>query len=182
MRDDAFAALDATGLVAGRDYSLLAASMDPAETPADSAAALAGVRDRHPAPGAAEWHFLTGPATSIAALSEAVGFRGRYDTAIAGFVHPAGLVVTTPAGAVSTTLLGVGFDPAALRRAVLDARAGTVAPAASPILMLCFEWDPTTGRYTFAVTRAMQAVAALFVLGLGGTLLAGLRRGRGARA
>ena len=151
--------------------------MDPAETPADSAAARDGVLARHPAPGASAWHLLTGPAVSIAAVSEAVGFRGRFDPAIKGFVHPAGIVVTTPAGAVSSYLLGVGFDPAALRDALAAARAGTVAAPAPSILMLCFEWDATTGRYSFAVTRAMQAVAAVFALGLGGWLLAGLRRG-----
>ena len=170
-RDDSLAALASSGLVAGRDYTLIDISIDPAETPAQAAAALADDQARLGAPGAAEgWHFLTGAESSIAAVRGAVGFRSRFDGALEQFLHPAGLVFINPAGTVSGYLLGVGYTPADIRAGVLRARDGGFA-AASPILLLCLHYDPATGRYSLAVMKLMRLAAALTVVTLGGVLL-----------
>ena len=55
---------------------------------------------RYPLPGAdAAWHYLTGPATSLHQIADAVGFRYRYDPLLKQFLHPAGLVFLNAAGA-----------------------------------------------------------------------------------
>ena len=46
------------------------------------------------------------------------------------------------------------------------------------MLLLCFHFDPTTGRYTLAVLKLMQLAAGLTVLTIGGVLLALHRHGR----
>jgi protein SCO1 len=46
------------------------------------------------------------------------------------------------------------------------------------VLLLCFHYDPVTGRYTLAVTRLLQLAAGLTVLTLGGTIALALRRER----
>jgi protein SCO1/2 len=176
-RDDALTALSASGLVAGRDYTLLDASIDPAETPADAAKALADDWARLGAPGAAQgWHFLTGGAGSIGALQRAVGFRSRYDDQLQQFLHPAGLVFVTPSGTVSSYLMGVGYTPADIRAGVLRARDGVLA-AASPILLLCLHYDPATGRYSLAIMKLLRLAGAITVVTLGGVLLLAHRRG-----
>ena len=43
-------------------------------------------------------HYLTGTADDIQALTDAVGFRDRFDPASNQFVHPAGVVFVTSSG------------------------------------------------------------------------------------
>ncbi len=154
VRDDLSAALAQTGLQAGRDYALAFLSIDPAE------AAAAHVP---------EGHRLTGPAASTRAIADAAGFRFRFDPALRQFLHPSGVAVVSPAGQVSSYVLGVGYDPGALRDAVRLAGAGGQA-AANPVLLLCFHFDAATGRYTLAVEELLRIAAALTVLSIGGTL------------
>jgi protein SCO1/2 len=181
VRDDMLRALNRASLVAGRDYALVALSIDPAETTADAAAARAADLAADGTPGAAGgWHYLTGSAAAVQAVAAAVGFRDKLDTATKQFIHPAGVVVATPDGVVSSYLLGVGYTPTDMRAAVARADAGRIAAVASPILLICFHFDPLTGRYTLAVNKLLQLAAALTVLTIGGTLLLAFRRhGRG---
>jgi protein SCO1/2 len=154
-------------------------SIDPSETSADAAAAKAEDMSRYPAPDAAQgWHFLTGPADAVQAVADAVGFRDRFDPELKQFVHPAGILFATRAGIVSSYLLGVGYQPADMRLAVTRADRGTVAEAALPILLLCYHYDPTTGRYTLAIMKLLRLAAGITVITLGGTLFLAFRRGR----
>jgi protein SCO1/2 len=151
-------------LVAGRDYSLIVLSIDPAETSANAAAAKAGDLQRYPSPGAAQnWHFLTGAANAVQAVADAAGFHARSDPARKIYVHPVGIVFVTPAGLVSSYLLGVGYQPADVRLSVTSAKLGTIAPLASPVLLLCFDYDPATGRYTPAIMKLLRLAAAITV-------------------
>ena len=87
---------------------------------------------------------LTGPAPSVAAVAGAVGFRSRFDPQLKQFLHPAGVVVLTPARrGVSSYLLGVGYSG----RATCARRCCAPAPAGwrrlhCPMLLLCFHYDP----------------------------------------
>jgi protein SCO1/2 len=166
-----------TSLRAGRDYTPIVLSIDPAETAQDAAASRRQHFLAQDIPGAAaDWHFLTGPPTAIDAVESAVGFHARFDAATKQFLHPAGVVAVTPAGRVSGYVLGVGYRAADLATALTRAAQGAVSPPASPILLLCWHYDPVTGRYTFAITRVLQLGAILTVLVLGGVVLHGRRR------
>ncbi len=133
---------------------------------------------RYPLPGgAADVHYLTGPATSLEALASAEGFHARYDKLLKQFMHPAGLVFATPGGRVSGYLLGVGYTPGALAIAIGRARRH-ISLLAQPILLLCFHFDATTGRYTVAVLKLLRLAAALTVVTIGGTLFVLHRQGR----
>jgi protein SCO1 len=131
VRGDLFEALRASGMMAGRDYALVALSIDPSETTADAAAAKAEDLQRNPAPGAAQnWHFLTGTFDAVQAVANAVGFHERFDPELKQFAHPVGIVFATPTGAVSSYLLGVGYRPADVRLGVTRAASGSIAAAA----------------------------------------------------
>jgi protein SCO1 len=114
----------------------------------------------------------------VRAISEAVGFRDRFDMRLKQFLHPAGIVFVTPGGVVSSYLLGVGYAPGDVRLGVTRASTGSIAARALPVLLLCFHFDPTTGRYTLAVLKLLELGAGLTVLVLGGTLLLAFRRER----
>jgi protein SCO1/2 len=176
VRNDLMNAL--SRLDASRPYSLVVLSIDPTETPEDARSARAADVARFGRPAeTADWHYLTGSAASIAAVSEAVGFRARYDTADKQFLHPAGLVFLTDTGTVSGYLLGLGYQPSDVGLGISRAAAGVMGRAL-PVLLLCFHYDPATGRYTLAIMRILQLGAAVTVLAVGGTVMLALRRER----
>lgn len=178
VRDDVFSALSRSGLRPDQ-YSLIAVSIDPAETSADAATAKRDDMARYPLPGAAQaWHYLTGPAPALQRVADAVGFRDRYDVQLKQFLHPAGLVFLNADGRVSGYLMGVGYTPGDLALGVTRARSGGIEKAAVPVLLLCFHFDPTTGRYTLAIFKVLQLAGLFTVLTIGGLIFVALRHER----
>jgi len=160
-------ALSLTPLAAGRDYQVVAISIDPRDGPADSREARTKYLAGLPAAAAAGWHFLTGPEASVRAVADAVGFRYRYDPAIDQFAHPAGIMIVTPRGTIARYLLGVGFRPLDLRLGLTEAARGRISSPVADLLLLCYCYDPGTGRYSFAISNTTRALCAATVLGLG---------------
>ena len=181
VRADLLDALAGSHLMEGRDYALLSLSIDPTETPQDAARARQADLARSPFATGADWHYMTGTADAVGAIGRAVGFRDRYDPQLRQFLHPTGLVVLTPAGIVSGYLLGVGYAAGDLRAAVLRARDGGIARAVLPVLLLCFHFDATTGRYTLAIEKLLRLMGLLTIVTVGGMVVV-LHRHRPRRA
>ena len=182
VRADLFRALGATGLRAGRDYVLAVLSIDPTETSSDATTAKAQDVGTYELPGADEsWHYLTASADNIQSVADAVGFRDQLDQETKLFIHPAGIVFVTPGGTVSSYLLGVGYRPVDIRSSLERANAGDIAAAASPVLLLCFHFDATTGRYTLDIIKLLRLAGILTVVVIAGTLFL-LFRQEGSRA
>jgi protein SCO1/2 len=179
VRTDLFDALAKSGMTAGRDYTLIALSIDSSETVEDAKEAKADDLSRYPLPGGQQAsHFLTGSADSVQAVADAVGFRDRFDPDLKQFLHPAGIVFTTASGVVSSYLLGVGYEPGDVRLGVTRANLGSVAAAALPVLLLCFHYDPQTGRYTLAIMKLLRLAGLITVVTIAGTLFLAFRRAR----
>jgi len=152
----------------GREFDIVTVSIDPLETAALAASKKKVYLESYGRPGAeAGWRFLVGRQPDIAALADAVGFRYSYNEARKEYVHAAAFMVLTPGGAVSRYLYGVMLDPRTLRLALAEASAGRLGSTADRILLMCFHYDASAGRYVVAATRLMQAGGALTALGLG---------------
>ena len=171
-RDDLLTARSASPLRAGEDYTLLALSIDPAETPQVAAEAKAIDVQHYPAPGAgAGWVYATGDAPAVSAVADAIGFPSRWDEGLKQFLHPTGVAILGGDGRISGYVFGVGYDPAGLAAAVGQARAGMVPPLPSPVLLLCYHYDPVTGVYSIAIMKVVRLAAAGIVLAIGCLLL-----------
>src|SRR5437016_3397397 len=83
-----------------------------------------------------------------AILRRAVGFRYRYAAAEHQLVRPAGSVVVAPSGRVARYFCGVDFPPDQLRTSLLDAGRDRIASPVERLLLLCFHYDPETGKYS----------------------------------
>jgi protein SCO1/2 len=179
VRASVLGSLQRAELRGGRDYVLAVLSIDPTETSAEASAAKAADLSAfgHGQTGS-YWHYLTGAAPDITAVTNAVGFRNRFDPDAQQFVHPAGIVFLTPAGVVSNYLLGVGYTPLDVRIALRTAGMGRIAAAAAPLLLICFHFDPTTGRYSLAIMKVLRLAGVLTALTIGGTLFLLYRRER----
>jgi len=179
VRSSLFHALGAAQLRAGRDYALAVVSIDPRERSAQARAAKAADLLAFGSLGSERFiHYLTGSAQDIQAIADAVGFRDRFDPDSNQFVHPVGVVFVTPSGKVSNYLLGVGYAPPAVRSAVERAADERIAAAASPLLLICFHFDPTTGRYSLEILKVLRLAAIVAVLTLAGMLFLLHRRER----
>lgn len=167
------------GMEVGKDFDIVTVSIDPTETSdlarAKKAGYVAGL------PGATVeqgWHWLVGPQASIDALADSVGFRYWYDSQIDEYAHPGGIVVLTPQGRVSRYFFDVEFAMRDLRLALVEASAGKVGSLTDKVMLLCYHYDPKTGKYGFVVTNVVRGLGALTVAGLLGYMIFQLRRER----
>jgi protein SCO1/2 len=154
---------------AGTDFDVVAFSIDPAEATALAAAKRAAYLEAYGRPGSeAGWHFLTGGQASIEALCEAIGFRYTRNPATGLFTHASGIVVATTGGRIARYFYGIDFPPRELQAAIQRARAGRVSSPIARLLLLCYDYDSATGKYTLSILRLLRvsgtATAAL-VLG-----------------
>ena len=165
--EDIVTDLDGLSVEPGRDFQLVAISIDPRDGPAQLAAAKANylAHDRHA--GAADaFHFLGGSESAVRSIADSVGFPYRRDPELDQYIHPAGFVVAAPDGRISRYLLGVGTSAAELRAALDDARQGRSMSPLTRLLLLCHGEGTVLGRYTVPVLAAftaanLGAVAAL---------------------
>ena len=116
------------------------------------------------------WHFLVGSASSIAALTEAIGVTYRYLPDKKEYVHPAVFVTLTQDGRLSRYLYGVTFNAQTLRLALVEASAGRIGTTLDQILLFCFHYDSATGRYSLAARRLMTTGGLFTAIILGGFL------------
>jgi len=168
-------ALKTLSFDAGREFEVVTLSFEHKETPQQAAAAKKTYIERYGRPqAAAGWHFLTGDAAAIAAVTGAVGFRYAWDEETRQYAHPTGVVVATPEGRIARYLYGVEYAPKDLRFALVEASTGRVGTPVDQLLLYCYEYDPVRGRYGATILRTVRFLGILTVLGLV-TLIAVLR-------
>ena len=156
----------------GNEFDVLTVSFDPRETPAIATAKKADYLKRYGRAGAAAgWHFLTGPAESINALTRAVGFQYQYDAKSSQYAHATAIMVLTPQGRISRYFYGVDYPPKDLRMGLVEASQGKIGNAVDAVLLYCYHYDPATGKYGAIVNNILKLGAGLTILILGGLLL-----------
>lgn len=145
----------------GRDFKVVAVSLDPAETQqraAERAATTYGMLPDVADPGGA-WPFLWGSQSSIERLAGALGVR--FARAPNGEIaHPNVVVIATPDGRISRYLYGMELAPQDLRLALIEASGGEIGSSSvvNRALLYCFHYDPVGKKYVLLASRVMSAV------------------------
>lgn len=157
-------------LLVGKDFDVVTISFDPRETPQDAAEkkkiTLGDLRRADDPIAAAGWHFLTGDKAQIDAVADAVGFRYAFDERTNQFAHASGVMVATPAGKLSRYFYGIEYAPRDLKLALVESSEGRIGSAVDKIILYCYHYDPTTGKYGFAIMSAMRVGGIVTVFGL----------------
>ncbi len=142
---------------AGKEYEIVVVSFDARERPALAAAKKQIYLQRYGRAGAADgWHFLTGDKEAIARLTESVGYRFAYDEATRQFAHPSTIMVLTPAGKVARYFPGIEYPAREVRLALLEASASRIGSLADRVFLLCFHYNPNTGKYGLLIGRVVR--------------------------
>ncbi len=163
-------AIQAQDLHAGRDFIVVAFGIDPNEAADDARADLDRLRRAVPGSTASGWHGLTGAAPDIEAVTAALGYRYAWDDSIGQYAHVAAVAVLAGDGTLSRWLYGVTFEPTDLKLAVLEAGKGQVGSWTDQILLLCYHYDPTTGRYGSIVWTVLRIAGGLTAIAIAGAI------------
>jgi len=163
----------------GTEFDVLTVSVDPGETH-DLAAAkraeyLKNYRGRD---GSNGWHFLTGEQDQIERLASAVGFRYEYEEQTDQYIHASGIMVLTPAGKLARYFYGIDYPPRDLRWGLVEAADGAIGSAVDQLLLMCYSYDPMTGKYGVYIRNSLRIGAVATVLALGSFVVVMLRRER----
>ena len=157
-------ALKALPFTPGKDFDIVIVSFDPRDTPesanAKKRAHLAHWKAEATASG---WHFLTADEASIRRLTSAAGFTYQWDESTGQFAHVSGLLTLTPDGRLARYFYGVEYSPKELRLALVESGQGRIGSAVEELLLYCFHYDPTTGRYGWAVMTLVRMGGVLTV-------------------
>ena len=173
--------LKGISLDAGKDFDVVALSFDAREndTPGLAKNKKAAYMERYGRPGSEKgWHFLTASQTSIDAIANAAGFKYRWDEKSQQFAHAGGVMVVTPEGTMSRYFYGVDYSPRDLKLGLMESADNKVGSAADKLLLYCYHYDPSTGKYGLAILNLIRAGAVLTLLGIGAMGFVFWRRGR----
>jgi len=176
-------ALKTLSFDAGKDFEVVVVSIDPKDNFRLAANKKASYVEHYGRPAtAAGWHFLTGTESSITPLADALGFRYAYDANIKQYAHGAAIYVATPKGIVSRYLMGIDFAPRDLRLALVEASNNVLGNVVDQVLLLCYHYDPATGKYGAATINAIRVGFVATVTGFLAFLFVSLRDERRAAA
>jgi protein SCO1/2 len=164
-------AIARSGFTPGKQFNVVLVSIDPQETPVNAQVVQHNDAKAYPGADAQRWHYLTGAPAAIAAITGAIGFRYFFDARNGQFDHAAGIVLLTPQGRVAQYLFGVGFAPRTLRLALVAAAHKKIGNVVDRLLLMCCDYDASTGRYSVPIHRVMQGLGIGFALMLCGWLV-----------
>jgi protein SCO1/2 len=163
----------------GKEFDVVAVSINPREGPGLAAAKKQAYVERYGRPETADgWHFLTGREENIRALANAVGFRYAYDEEIKQYAHGAGVELLTPKGVIARYFYGIEYSPRDLRLGIVEASEERIGSPIDSALLLCYHYDPATGKYGASALTAVRIGAVATMIAFGAFLFVSLRRER----
>jgi protein SCO1/2 len=171
--------MNALAFDVGKEFDVVTVSIDPSETPELAARKKAAYLGRYGRKGADRgWHFLTGDEASIRRLARVVGFNYVYDPESRQYAHPAGIAIATARGRIARYFFGISYPARDLRLALVEAASGKIGSPMDKVLLMCFHYDPRTGKYNVAIMSVIRLIGCLTVASLGTFMFVMLRRDR----
>jgi protein SCO1/2 len=154
----------------GNEFDVVTVSFDPRETNALAASKkkvyVDYLPDKMRAGANNGWHFLTGDQASIDKLTEAVGFHYTWDEATKQFAHASAIMVATPHGKLSRYFYGIDYSARDLRLGLIESSESKIGSPVDQLLLYCYHYDPSTGKYGAAVMRVMRVAGVTTLLAI----------------
>ncbi|WP_412060619.1 SCO family protein [Rubrivirga sp. IMCC45206] len=172
-------AIATSDLVLGEDYTVLAVSVDPRDTPEMATRAKARYVRLAEIADTDAFHFWTvgdSLEANVEALADAVGFRYAWDPRTSEYAHTAALTLLSPDGKITRYLYGIEPAPLDFKLGLVEASEGTVGNALDRFLITCYEYDEDAQSYSLAVLTVTKIAGAVLLVVFGGLLLFFWRR------
>lgn len=162
---------------ANKQFRIVTVLLDPKETGESARRFRARYLSQYNRPGSeAGWTFLTGSEANIQALAKSVGFAYSYNEVRQEYIHPAALTLLAPDGKVARYLYGLQYSEKTLRLGLVEASEGRVGSSLDRLVLYCFHYDSSEGRYAPIAARIMQLGGAVSLVVLAGFLTVLIRR------
>jgi protein SCO1/2 len=155
---------------AGKDFDVLAISFDARENDKSDLAKRKkeGYLERYQRAGSENgWHFLTGTQDSIDKITKSVGFNYQFDKESNQFAHNGGIMVITPEGKISRYFYGIDYAPKDVKFAIMDSSQEKIGNPAEQLLLYCYHYDPSKGKYGLQILSVMRLVSVAMLIGMG---------------
>jgi protein SCO1/2 len=85
-------------------------------------------------------------------------------------------MVATPQGKLARYLYGIEYGAKDLTFSLMEAAQERIGSPVDKLLLLCYHYDPTTGKYGMVIANLLRAGGALTVLLIGGYMFLNFRR------
>lgn len=158
---------------AGKEYRVVTVSINPEETTERLHKFKSRYMQQYARPGTEPgWAFLTGSENNVRRLADAMGFQYNYNEKREEWVHPAAILVATPNAKIARYLYGLEYHEKTLRLSLVEASEGRVGSTVDRLLLYCFHYDETEGRYAPVARNIMKVSGAIAVVLLGGFIAA----------
>lgn len=147
-----------------KDYNVLTYSFDPSEgyelakAKQDNFRKTLKVEDEKKE----GWDFVVGDSQVIAKLNSELRFFYKKDKE--DYAHTSVVYVITPDGQISQYFTGITFPSFDVKLALLEAGKGNIGSAFDRVLLYCYRFDPTKGKYTWAAFGIMRTGGVLTLI------------------
>jgi len=166
-----------SGFNVGREFNIVTVSFDPRDTPQAAQENKDRYLKRYRRTTSDQgWHFLVGKKDQIDALAQALGFRYAWDPENQQYAHASGIMLLTPDGHIAQYYYGIEYAPRDLRFGIIEASNGKVGTLVDQVLLYCYHYDPTQGKYGAAIFNILRVSALATMLVLGGFMFIMFRR------
>lgn len=173
--------LKGIGFDAGKEFDVVAISFDARENDKPDLAKnkKASYLERYNRKGTEDgWHFLTGTQDEIDKVTEAVGFNYEFDEKSNQFAHAGGIMILTPEGKVSRYFYGIDYAPGDVKFGIMESSENKIGNPAEQLYLYCYHYDPSTGKYGFAILRVLRVAGIAMLLGIGGMMFGFWRKSK----
>lgn len=160
--------LKAVSFDVGKEYDVVVVSFNPLDSQHQAFKAQNTYSHRYGRPGTEHgWHFLYGDSASIAQVTNAAGFKYKYDETSKQYAHGSAMMIVTPEGKLSKYFFGIEFAPKDVKFALMEATESRIGTVVDQIMLYCFHYDPKRGKYGPYIVNMLRIGASATIIALG---------------
>ncbi len=149
------------------NFRVVTVSIDPREGPelaAQKRASHLGALGRG---DDVDWAFLTGDAAQIRLLSAQLGISYAYDNEQDQYAHPPVVMFISPDGKIARYVYGLMYEPRDIKFGLVEAGQGRVGSPMDKLILSCFHYDSSIGKYGPFAFGIMRIGGLLTVISIG---------------
>jgi protein SCO1/2 len=161
----------------GDQYRIVTISIDPRET-SELAHDKRATHLEALGKGDVDWNFLVGDVLQVRMLAAQMGVGYAYDAEQDQYAHPAVLMFVSPDGKLARYVYGLTYQPSDIKFALMEAAEGRVGSTMDKLILSCFHYDASIGKYGPFAMGIMRLGGVLMIVIVGIPLVLAWRRER----